>query len=64
NRIYVFGKGIDDKRIYVNSAADGQAFGGWTEVQGGGTTDVALAAASLANRIYAFGKGVRVLTHV
>ncbi len=36
-RIYVFAKGIDNKRIYVNSALDGQPFdgwgGGWSEAQ-------------------------------
>ena len=30
NRIYVFAKGIDDKRIYHTSAADGQPFGQWS----------------------------------
>jgi hypothetical protein len=32
-RIYVFAKGIEDRRIHVNSAADGHAFEGWSEVQ-------------------------------
>ena len=29
DRIYVFAKGIEDKRVYVNSARDGQPFGTW-----------------------------------
>jgi hypothetical protein len=57
-RIYAFTRGIKDNRIYINSATDGQAFGGWQEVQGNGTTDTAVAAASLGNRIYVFAKGV------
>jgi hypothetical protein len=36
----------------------GRAFGGWKEVEGGGTTDAALGAASLGNRIYVFAKGI------
>jgi hypothetical protein len=36
-RIYVFAKGINDKRIYLNSAVAGQPFdgwgSGWSEVQ-------------------------------
>ncbi len=33
-------------RVYINSARQNQPFDGWTEVQGGGTTDTALAAAA------------------
>ncbi len=58
NRIYVFAKGIEDQHIYVNSAADGAAFGSWKEVEGGSVTDAAPAAAALGNRIYVFGKGI------
>jgi hypothetical protein len=58
NRIYIFAKGLQDNRIYVNSAADGQAFGNWKEVEGNGTTDVALGAAALGERIYVFAKGL------
>ncbi|MFI6743792.1 hypothetical protein ACIBI9_63935 [Nonomuraea sp. NPDC050451] len=48
----------------MNSAADGHPFDGWPEVQGGGTTNTALAAASLGNRLYVIGKGVKVLARV
>jgi hypothetical protein len=37
SRMYVFAKGVNDKRIYMNSALNGQPFdgwgGGWSEVQ-------------------------------
>lgn len=56
NRLYLFAKGITDNRIYVSSAADGQAFGRWQEVEGNGTTDAALGAAALGERIYVFAK--------
>jgi CubicO group peptidase (beta-lactamase class C family) len=58
NRLYIFAKGITDNRIYVSSAADGQAFGRWQEVEGNGTTDAALGAAALGGRIYVFAKGL------
>ncbi len=36
-RVYVFAKGINDRRIFVNSAPSGQHFdgwgSGWSEVQ-------------------------------
>jgi hypothetical protein len=61
NRLYVIAKGLDN-RIYVNSAEAGKPFDGfgfgWTEVQGGGTTNVSPAAASLGNRLYVFAKGI------
>lgn len=57
NRIYAFARGLDN-RIYHTSAADGQPFGAWAEMPGGGTTDVAPSAASLGNRIYVFAKGI------
>ena len=30
---------MNDRRIYINSAAEGRSFDGWQEVQGGGITD-------------------------
>jgi len=57
NRLYVFAKGLNN-RIYVSSAVDGQAFGGWKEVEGNSTTDAALGAAALGGRIYVFAKGI------
>jgi hypothetical protein len=57
NRIYVVIKG-DDNRIYINSAADGESFGGWTEVQGHAETRRAVAAAALDNRLYVFAIGI------
>src|SRR5205809_7869290 len=45
--IYLFGKGIADKKVYVARAnGGGSGWGGWSEVPGGGATDVALAAAA------------------
>ncbi len=57
NRIYIFAKSLD-QHIHVTSAADGQAFGKWKEVEGNGTTDMAPAAASLGGRIYVFARGI------
>jgi len=58
NRLYLFAKGIDDKRIYVNSY-DGGSWSGWHEVPGGGSTDVPLSAASLGGLLYLFAKGIQ-----
>jgi hypothetical protein len=44
--------------IVVNSAKEGYPFDGWAEVQGGGTTGVAAAAAAFGERLYVFAKGV------
>ena len=59
SRLYVVVKGINDGRLYVNSAESGQPFDGfgtgWTAL-GTLTTDAAPAVASLGNRIYVFAK--------
>ncbi len=55
--LYLFGKGINDKRVYVNTF-DGNAWSGWSEVPGGGTTDVSLSATAFSGRLYLFGKGI------
>ncbi len=56
--IYLFGKGTADKKIYMaKGKADGSGFGGWSEIPGGGFTDVALASAPLGKSLYLFGKG-------
>lgn len=49
---------VTTSRVYINSALQNQPFGGWTEVQGGGTTDTALAAAAFSDRLYVVGKGI------
>jgi hypothetical protein len=66
--IYLFGKGIDDNRIYVtrytegtNNVSDGWPtgwYGQWIEVSGGGTTDAAPAVVSAAGVLVLFGKGI------
>jgi hypothetical protein len=45
-------------RVYINSARQNPPFGGWTEVQGGGTTDTALAAAAFGDRLYIVSRGL------
>jgi hypothetical protein len=44
--------------IFINSARSDQLFEGWSEVQGGGRTDAALAAAAFGDRLYLVGKGI------
>jgi hypothetical protein len=56
NRIYVFAKTADD-HVWVVSAASGQPFGAWTEVQGNFSSNLAPAAASLGNRLFVFAVG-------
>jgi hypothetical protein len=58
DRLYLVAKGIDDNKIYINSARQDQPFEGWSEVQGGGRTDAALAAAAFGDRLYLVGKGI------
>ena len=53
-QLYLFAKGVNDDRIYVNSAREGYPFDGWTEVQGGRTTTAAAAAAAFGERLYVF----------
>ncbi len=47
-----------NNRIFVNSAQQDRPFDGWTEVQGGGTTNAAPAAAAFGERLYVFAKGI------
>ena len=58
SKIYLFAKGINDKRIYVNTYDTASSWSGWTEVPGGGTTDVAVAATVFNGKLYLFGKGI------
>jgi hypothetical protein len=44
--------------IYITSALNGQPFGGWSEVQSGGTTDRSVTAAAFGSRLYVAAKGV------
>jgi hypothetical protein len=48
---------ITTSRIYIDSARRDRPFDGWTEVQGGGTTDTALAAAAFGDRLYIVSRG-------
>ena len=58
NKLYLFSKGIDDKREYVNILDTAGNWSGATQVPGGGTTDVSLSAAAFNNKLYLFGKGI------
>ena len=49
---YVFAKGIENSRIYVNSAEDGQPFGGWEQVPDEITTSLQVGAASMKGRLF------------
>src|SRR4051812_34894654 len=54
--IYLFGKGLADKKVYVaRGNGSGSGWGGWSEVPGGGLTDAALASARLGSSLYLFG---------
>ncbi|MGE3507666.1 MAG: serine hydrolase [Vicinamibacterales bacterium] len=55
SRLYVFVKALDG-RLHAASAAAGQAFGAWAQVQGGFITDAAPGASSLGGRIYLFAR--------
>jgi hypothetical protein len=63
--VYVVGKGIDDKGIYLNHYDhNADSWSGWTEVPGGGQTDAPIAVAGPAyNRdgayvLHVFAKGL------
>jgi hypothetical protein len=58
SKLYLFGKGINDKREYVNTYDTAGNWGGWAQVPGGGTTDASLAPVVFNNKIYLFGKGI------
>lgn len=58
HRVYVFAKGVGDKRVYINSAIDSGAFGGWSLVDASFQTDAAPSAATLFDRVYVAGKHV------
>ena len=58
NKLYLFAKGIDDKRIYL-SIYDTSNWSGWAQVPGDGTTDVALAPVVFNNKLYLFAKGIK-----
>ena len=45
-------------RVFINSARQDQPFSGWTEVQGGGTTNTAPACAAFGDRFYIVAKGI------
>ena len=55
--LYLFSKGINDKRHYMNTNRAG-AWSGWEEVPGGGTTDAAPNALVSGGFLYLFGKGI------
>lgn len=65
-QVYLFGKGINDRQIYLNvlrvDAVDPSVFRenwtGWSAVPGGGTTDAALCATAYAGRLLLFAKGI------
>ena len=44
--LYLFSKGINDKKIFSNSMDASGKWSGWNGLPGGGTTDVALSATS------------------
>ncbi len=57
--LLLFAKGIQDQRIYVNGINDASRnWTGWSEVAGGGTTDVALAATEYQQKLFLFAKGI------
>ena len=65
-KVYLFGKGINDRQIYLNilhvdADPDPLVFHenwtGWSAVPGGGTSDAALCATAYADRLLLFGKG-------
>lgn len=57
NTIYLFGKGIADKCIYVNKSTDGNSWTGWNKT--GGVTDVAVAPfPEGSNGLIFFSKGI------
>src|SRR4030042_1157797 len=58
NKLYLFAKGIDDKRIYFDTYDTSGNWGGWGQVPGGGTTDVTLAPVVFNDKLYLFARGI------
>ena len=56
--LYLFGKGLSDRKAYVNKY-NGKAWTGWSEVPGGGYTDAAMAATSAGGKLYLFARGIK-----
>src|SRR4030042_14694 len=57
DKLYLFAKSIDDKRIYLNIYGT-SIWGGWGQVPGDGTTDVALAPVVFNDKLYLFARGI------
>jgi hypothetical protein len=57
NRLFLFAKGADDQKIYVNSTADVSGWSAWAEVGGFGRTAVGLTAARLKRCLLLFAVG-------
>jgi hypothetical protein len=58
NQLYLFAKGLDDKRIYLDTYDTSGSWSGWGAIPGSSTTDVALAAAIFNNKLFLFSKGI------
>ena len=61
---YLFAKGIDNKRIYVNTSVDFKTWSGWAEVPGNFKTDVALCGETFhkepyGHQLYLFAKDIK-----
>jgi hypothetical protein len=63
SRVFLFAKGIDDRRIYLNTHdLVANSWSGWSEVPGGGVTDKPLASTAVPRAngldVLLFAKGI------
>ena len=56
-KLYVFAKGVDDRKIYVSSTEDGTTWREWKTLPIGGTTWSQVSTAVLNDRLYIFTRG-------
>ncbi len=58
-RLFLFGKGVKDPRIYQNVMQGYGSWSGWSEVPGDGTTDRELNASVFGKVLHLFAKGIK-----
>jgi len=57
-QLYLFGIGVNDKQVYLNTY-NGLTWSGWAVIKSEGTTDVSVAHVVFNNKIALFSKGIK-----